>query len=343
MGIIAFLIYLPSIAFILYILRKYFNGPMCKIAQSMAGKTIIVTGANAGIGKEAALELLDKGAKVILACRDENKTMAVINSIKDPKIKENAFFLRLDVSSLSSIESFVEEFTKIFEKFDILVNNAGASFDQFQTAEGIEKTLMTNHIGPVYLTCLLLNKLNPQGKVINVSSMAYAFVKKSLLENYMKDLKFNNEDKKYKFFTSYGVTKLGNIYHAIHLDRYFRANRMELKSASCHPGWVQTEWASKFQNKIMQIIMKFVFIPLSYFGAKTAKVGAQTTVHLCYINFDFLKSGHYYNNCRIEDLNEIAKDEHLMNKFLDFTYECIAKIKPTDVIPKEVKEYFERS
>ena len=128
------------------------------------------TGSNTGIGKETALDLLQSGALVVFAARDEGRTMQVINSIQDMNQRQNAFFLKLDLYSYDSISEFVECFKNKFGTLDVLVNNAGGIFDTFTLKEGVETTTMTNHVGQVFLTALLIPHLRPEAMIVNVIS-----------------------------------------------------------------------------------------------------------------------------------------------------------------------------
>ena len=138
MGIFVIVIWILVVALVLYICKKIFNGPATPNKKSMLGKVVIVTGSNTGIGKETALDILSNGAKVIFAARDEGRTMAVINSIQDSQMRENAFFIKLDLSNFESINEFTKQFKSSFGVLDVLVNNAGGIFDVFALKEGIE-------------------------------------------------------------------------------------------------------------------------------------------------------------------------------------------------------------
>ena len=108
---------------LLKLLRKYFNGPMYKGIKDVNKKIIIVTGSSAGIGKETAFDLLDNGATVIFACRDEKKTIAVINEIRNLEVRERAIFMKLDLCNIESVNDFAKEFKSYYNKLDILVNS----------------------------------------------------------------------------------------------------------------------------------------------------------------------------------------------------------------------------
>ena len=112
------------IIILLYFLRKRLKGGVCENKHDMTNKTIIITGSSSGIGKESALDLLNHNAKVIFACRSEERTMKIINNLPE-NLRKNAFFMKLDVSDLTSIYNFVQEIKKKYKKIDILMNNAG--------------------------------------------------------------------------------------------------------------------------------------------------------------------------------------------------------------------------
>lgn len=336
---IKFLIYLAIFLFILWILRKFLNGPKTNLTHSMEGKTIIVTGANTGIGKVAALDLLKNGARVIFAGRDESKTLSVINSIENKFQKENAFFIKLDVSSFESIKNFADEFKNKFGNFDILINNAGATFDFFNLKENIEATMMTNHIGPVCLTALLLNNLNPKGRIINVSSRGHKRVSQKELDYLYAEENFGNIKSAYAFMTMYGLSKLGNIYHAKELTQIFKRNKMEMKAVSLHPGLVNTDIFNL--NRFTKFWVKFGMVIINlllYLVAKDVNMGAQTTLHIAYMDYEDLNSGAYYSNCSEEKIKEIACNEDKIREFKEFTTKCI--FRSWRNVPKEVSEYF---
>ena len=106
---------------ILYFYETDFNRPKTDLSKDLTGYLIIVTGSSAGIGKITAFKLLKKGATVIFACRNQSKTNEVLNTLPE-KLRQKAIFMKLDLSSLTSVENFVKEFTETYEKLDILIN-----------------------------------------------------------------------------------------------------------------------------------------------------------------------------------------------------------------------------
>lgn len=131
----------------------------CKSARKMDGKTIIITGANSGIGLETAKELCRRNARVILACRDLDKARLTAAEIAECT-GVHPVCMQLDLCSFKSVRQFAKQFTEREERLDVLINNAGkmAAFQKTCTEDGFESTLQTNHLGHFLLTNLLLGK-----------------------------------------------------------------------------------------------------------------------------------------------------------------------------------------
>ena len=142
-----------------------------KNIDDLNDKTIIVTGANSGIGYYSTLCFLYKGAKVIMACRNLEKA----NKAKESLLKElpdaKIDIIKLDLSDFNSIDEFSKIIKEKYSKIDALVNNAGVYFmPKILTKQGYEITMCTNFLGPYYLTCFLLYILiNNKSTIFNVS------------------------------------------------------------------------------------------------------------------------------------------------------------------------------
>ena len=106
-------------------LKSYFGGGVCKSKARLDGKTIIVTGSNSGIGKETALDLALRGARVILACRDVKKAIKAADEIREKSGNGNVITEYLDLSSLETVKAFAKKMIEQEERIDILINNAG--------------------------------------------------------------------------------------------------------------------------------------------------------------------------------------------------------------------------
>ena len=146
----------------------------------MKGKTVVITGANSGIGKETAKELVRRGARVVMAGRDQNSTEAVIQEINRLKFDGNMVYKNIDLSSFASVKQFAKDIIKNEESVDILINNAAVYGPPFAlTTDGFETQFQVNHLSNALLTLLLLPKLEAssnqyqKSRVIMVSSILY--------------------------------------------------------------------------------------------------------------------------------------------------------------------------
>ncbi len=306
------LIIILGILLFFIIVKLIANSPKSPLISDLSGKIILITGASAGIGKETAIGLLDQGATVICASRSEEKTFKVLEKSKN---KKNGVFYKLDLSSFNSIIELVEKIKIDYPNgIDMLINNAGQIFTQMTLTENnIERTLHTNHIGQFILTGMLINKIKPNGKVINVSSAAHQFPKTRLLENLEKDIEFSNLRNYYNFMGLYSFTKLANIIHA----KFIAKNFPNIITASLHPGFVDSDiWNSatgcfKF--------LSFVFFPLAWLFMKTEKMGAQTTLYLAYETNEKIVNGGYYDDCKLKNPVGIIKQEDIERRILKYT------------------------
>jgi NAD(P)-dependent dehydrogenase (short-subunit alcohol dehydrogenase family) len=334
------LIAIAILTVLIVLIRCIANGPKTPLNPDMTGKIVIVTGSNTGIGKITALELLRRGAKVIFASRDEAKTQEVIDSIQDTAIRKNASFIKLDLGSFESIKNFVQEFKSRHESLDILINNAGATFDKFILKENIEATFMTNHVGPVCLTGMLLDIINPKGKVINVSSRGHKHVTDNSLAYLYQEYDFSNIRANYKHLILYCLSKIGNVYHAQSLNEYFKRNQKQISTASLHPGLVNTDIFStkRFSRSFIKFLFALIY-PFLWLFAKDVEMGAQTTLHIAYLDYDELNSGAYFNNCKEEKLGEMPSDKEKRDELMNFTFQLI-KTHWKDY-PNEIKNYLE--
>ncbi|KAG0713260.1 Retinol dehydrogenase 12 [Chionoecetes opilio] len=134
----------------------------CTSTRSMAGKTVIITGGTAGIGKETARDLLHRGARVIIACRNLEKGCKVAGEMRsDGSSAGEVVVRRLDTSVLSSVRAFAKEVLDSEKAIHVLINNAGiyGMGKRQVTADGLELTMATNHFGHFLLTNLLLGEI----------------------------------------------------------------------------------------------------------------------------------------------------------------------------------------
>jgi NAD(P)-dependent dehydrogenase (short-subunit alcohol dehydrogenase family) len=199
------------------------------------GKCVIVTGANTGIGFEAAKLLAQRRARVLLACRDEGKAQAAIARIRADVPGADLKFLPCDQADLASVRR-AAEIAAQEPRIDVLLNNAGVMFPPLtRTAQGFELQFGVNHLGCFALTCLLLPKLaqTPGTRVVVTSSLAHT---RGAID--WDDL---NADNSYKASQRYSDSKLANLLFVQELDRRLRAAHSPVTVVACHPGIAGTD------------------------------------------------------------------------------------------------------
>ncbi len=201
------------------------------------GRTVIVTGANSGIGFETARALASKNACVILACRNQNKGSAAVDKIRQDLPHADVRFLPLDLSDLASVKTFADQVNQDYSRLDLLINNAGVMIPPYgKTAEGFELQMGTNHLGHFALTGRLIEMIRstPESRVVSVSSMAH---KGGNID--FSDLHW--EHRKYKPWKAYGDSKIANLYFIFGLANRLAAEGSHVITAASHPGWTATE------------------------------------------------------------------------------------------------------
>jgi NAD(P)-dependent dehydrogenase (short-subunit alcohol dehydrogenase family) len=207
---------------------------------SMSGKICIVTGANSGIGKETALGLAQMGARVVMVCRNAEKGKAALEEIRRESGSSQVDLLIADMSSQASVRALAEEIQQKYPRLDVLINNAGGGAPARKlSADGIEMTLATNHLGPALLTLLLLDllKASAPSRIVNVSSSEA----QSPARLDMNDLQF--EQRKYRSVAAYGQSKLLMNTFTFELAQRLAGTGV---TANClHPGAVATNiWSA---------------------------------------------------------------------------------------------------
>lgn len=165
---------------------------------NLTDKTIIITGANSGIGKAAAIQLAQLGATVIMACRSAERGAKALDEVRKAANSQRVELLRVDMASQASVRDFVAEFSSRHQRLDVLIHNA-ANFDHSQTKpvlteDGIETVFATNHVNIFLMTQLLLDtlKASAPSRIITIASqglMTYPFL----------DIEFDNFDGQKKF------------------------------------------------------------------------------------------------------------------------------------------------
>jgi NAD(P)-dependent dehydrogenase (short-subunit alcohol dehydrogenase family) len=209
-----------------------------KDIPNMAGRSVIVTGANSGIGRAAAAALAKSGARVVLAVRDTAKGQAAAATMPgDTEVRA------LDLASLASVRQFAADWAG---EIDVLINNAGIMIPPLtRTADGFELQFGTNHLGHFALTNLLLEHIT--GRVVTVSSTAH---RAGSID--FDDL--NWERKPYQAWRAYGQSKLANLLFTAELQRRLIAVGSTVLSTAAHPGYAATNLQFHSGRRVFDII-----------------------------------------------------------------------------------------
>nr|XP_023856736.1 retinol dehydrogenase 11-like [Salvelinus alpinus] len=262
------------------------------------GKTAIVTGANTGIGKETALDLVKRGARVILACRDMEKAELAVSDIVREMGGAKVEARKLDLADTKSICEFAENIYNTEKVLHFLINNAGvASCSYSTTVDGYEMQLGVNHLGHFFLTFLLLDLLkhSAPSRVITVSSSAHAMGR-----IHFEDL---NSEKEYHPVKAYVQSKLANILFTRELAKRTAGEYGCVCFHASDPGLVNTDLMRHIKRPLQLMFKKF-----SYF-LKTPAEGAYTTLYCILTPDSELTSGGYYSGCAQAVCARAASDE----------------------------------
>ena len=199
------------------------------------GRVAIVTGANSGIGWDTARALAQKGATVIMACRNLQKANPAADQIKALNPAGKAVVMSLELADLDAVRAFAAAFRDSYDRLDMLINNAGVMNTPYgKTAQGFEQQFGINHLGHFALTGLLLDLLNatPQARVVTVSSFGHR-----LGAINFDDL---NWERGYAAQRAYAQSKLANLLFTYELQRKLSAASQGTLAAAVHPGWTAT-------------------------------------------------------------------------------------------------------
>ena len=244
------------------------------------GKTVFITGANTGLGYEAAKELAGKGARVLIGCRSKAKAEKARKTIVAEYPKADVAIVELDLGNLDSINKAAAVVAKE-PQLDILINNAGIMIPPYElTDDGFESQFGVNHLGPFALTGLLLEKLreNPDARIVSTSSIAH---KRGKI--HFDDI---NAEHGYNAIERYSQSKLANLYFAYELQRRLEAAGDTVLSVAAHPGIADTE-LSRYMPKPLMLLAP-LFRPLF----NTPAQGAWPT--LCAATSGKVRGGDYY-------------------------------------------------
>ncbi|KAJ8411938.1 hypothetical protein AAFF_G00155760 [Aldrovandia affinis] len=264
-------------------IRRYAAGGVCRSKARLDGKTVLITGANTGIGKETAWDLAARGARVILACRSVEKGEEAAAEIRTKVSGAQVEVQELDLADTCSIRAFAQRFLKEVNHLHVLINNAGVMMCPYmKTTDGFEMQLGVNHLGHFLLTNLLIGLLtrSAPARIVVVSSLAHNF----------GWIRFHDllSLGSYNSGLAYCQSKLANVLFTRELARRLEGSGVTVNSV--HPGSVRSELVRH------STIMSLLFSLFSIF-LKTPREGAQTSVYCAVADELHSISGKHFSDC----------------------------------------------
>jgi NAD(P)-dependent dehydrogenase (short-subunit alcohol dehydrogenase family) len=244
------------------------------------GRTVFITGANTGIGFEAARALAEHGARVLIGCRNADKAEAAADRIRASATQADIAIISLDLADLASVRAAAAVVNEE-SQLDLLINNAGVmALPHRTTSDGFEMQFGTNHLGHFALTGLLIDKLNatPAARVVSVSSQGHR----------MGRIDFDdlNAERRYHRWLRYGMTKVSNLFFTYELQRRLESAENTTIAVACHPGGAKTELA-RDAGKLMKFTQ-----PVANLVTQSASMGALPTLRAA--TDPDVKGGQYY-------------------------------------------------
>jgi NAD(P)-dependent dehydrogenase (short-subunit alcohol dehydrogenase family) len=275
--------------------------------SDMHGKVCLITGASSGIGRVTAEVLAQRGARVLLACRDAAKTEPVLRAIASAGGR--AELVALDLGDLESVRACAAAVLARDEPLHVLINNAGLAGQKRLTRQGFEQTFGVNHLGHFLLTQLLLPRLlaQPHSRVVNVSSVAHYDA---------RGIDFSELRERGKGFGAmhaYQVSKLANVLHAKELAR--RYGTQGLHAYSLHPGVVASDVWRQVPQPFRWLMMRTMI---------SNEEGAKTTLY-CATSAEVAdQNGLYYDECRVKEPSAAAQKPELAQELWEQSERFVA-------------------
>ncbi|KAM7421723.1 hypothetical protein PAMA_015730 [Pampus argenteus] len=283
------------------VLRRWIAGGVCRSSERLDGKTVLITGANTGIGKETSRDLARRGARVVMACRDLTRAEQAAEEIRHSTGNGNVVIRHLDLASLFSVRQFAKDFLDSEDRLDIMINNAGVMMcPKWLTEDGFETQLAVNHLGHFLLTNLLLPKLKSSApsRVVTVSSIAHRGGRIDF-----DDLFFSRRP--YSSLQSYRQSKLANVLFSRELAG--RVGGSGVSSFCLHPGVIRTELGRHVQGWF-PLLGALLSLP-SFLLMKTPWQGSQTTIYCAVTPGLETRSGRYFSDCAERETAPEGRDD----------------------------------
>jgi NAD(P)-dependent dehydrogenase (short-subunit alcohol dehydrogenase family) len=282
----------------------------------MTGKTVVITGANAGIGLETAVALAKAGAKTLITARDRVRGEAAVADIRVRSSHDDVDVVVFDLASLASIRDGAAAILQQCSRIDVLVNNAGLVLsDRRETADGFEETFGVNHLGPFALTELLLERIKQSApaRIVNVASTAHQGARKGL------DFDDLQSTRGYSGMQVYSKSKLANIYFTTELARRLEGTGVTVNCL--HPGTVATGFA---RDGDASGILAFGIKVIKPFILSAAQ-GARTSIYLASSPEVAGVTGEYFVKCRVRKPSRVAQDDEAARRLWKRSEELVVQ------------------
>ncbi|CAH1263504.1 RDH13 [Branchiostoma lanceolatum] len=293
---------------IVLLLRDFMHGERCPSKATMEGKTVIITGANNGIGKETAKELSKRGGRVIMACRNMDKCQGARDQLVQESGNQNVHCQQVDLASFESVRKFASRINKSEAKVDVLINNAGVMrCPHWKTADGNEWQFQVNYLSHFLLTNLILDKLKAakQGRIINTSSIAH-----SQGQINFEDI---NSTVKYEDTDAYMQSKLALVLFTLELSK--RLEGTGVTANTVYPGVTKTNIGQHKLSKMESAVTK----PFMWFALRDPARAAQTGVYLSVAPEVADKTGKYWKDTVAITPAAQGRDEDIAKKLWDLS------------------------
>ena len=280
---------------------------------SLAGRSVLVTGCNSGLGQEAMRVLALRGARVVGTARTLEKAKAACDAVKGATVP-----LACELSDPASVRGCVEAVKREGIKLDALICNAGImALPKLEKAYGYELQFFTNHIGHFILVTGLLEQLTEEGRVVMLSSGAHN-------QAPMEGIQFDNlsGDRGYKDWTQYGQSKFANLLFAKELARRFQGTRRTANAV--HPGVIQTNL-----GRHMNPLARFAFGTFGPLVLKSVPQGAATEVYVAVSPAAAGVSGQYFADCNVARSRPDADDAALAKRLWEVSEKIVAGLPAT--------------
>ena len=264
------------------------------MGADVSGRTVLVTGANTGIGRATALALAQRGWRVYVASRSERKGEAAVSGIRAATGNDAVFLLLLDLADLESVRACANSFLEPYEPLHVLINNAGVGGAHGLTRQGFEMTFGVNHLGHFALTSALLDRLaaSAPARIVNVSSDAHYSA---------RGIDFDALRRRARNITAlhqYAVSKLSNVLFTQELA--CRLAGTGVTSYALHPGVVASDIWRRVPWPVRPLIKRRML---------SVTDGAATSLY-CATSPDVAQaSGRYYDTCAEREPSAVARPE----------------------------------